>query len=855
MFPSAWAKLGTPQHPGWRSLLDHSLDMAAVCLGLLRNRLIAARLASLADLPHLTDVQIARLAVFAGMHDLGKANLGFQNKGFSERFPKAGHLGEIASILDGRGIPLAQDLVRTCQLQRICGWFADGELGLCSHLLAIFSHHGRPVEIIPFRREIWKKSDTYDPISEAGKVVQALLATYPEAQQGETIPAMPAFVHAFAGLVTLADWIASDTRFFPLLPLEQTEAPQQDRYLKAVEALSLIGLGHAQTTAESLSIEQILNLPAGSGLRPAQQALEEIALPEGASLLVLEADTGSGKTEAALIWFLRLFSGGLVDGLYFALPTRAAARQIHGRVASFAQNALGPARPPAILAVPGYVEVDGVQGEHLPGFEVLWPDSEADRLRHRAWAAEHPKRYLAGRIVVGTVDQVLLSALQVNHSHMRATALLRHLLVVDEVHASDQYMTHLLEEVLKRHLKAGGHALLMSATLGEAARARLLKLKGFPHPKALSDAGQEPYPVIWQCEGNQTVCRPLSHHKPVRVVSISLVPACEAPDRVATLALDAASLGARVGIIRNTVSGAIDVQQALESEAEDTHVLFECDGKPAPHHGRFARADRLLLDEALEKRLREDKPVVTSATQTIEQSLDIDFDLIITDLCPMDVLIQRLGRLHRHDRSRPEKFKDAHAVVLIPDKSLTEFLTPQGEAYGPSGIGTVYEDLAVLQATLEALKVHSSLRLPEESRVLIEAATHPEALKELTDRLGGLWIAHWSIIWGKGVSKTNVADLNLVDWDQPFEEVHFDQSADIPTRLGEKDRLLTLPGSPIGPFGQPVEYLILPAHLARRLPPEAAVENLQPGPEGFVFSVGGQRFRYDRLGLRSEKEK
>jgi CRISPR-associated endonuclease/helicase Cas3 len=135
--------------------------------------------------------------------------------------------------------------------------------------------------------------------------------------------------------------------------------------------------------------------------------------------------------------------------MYFALPTRTAATQMHQRVYEAITRAFPSesTRPPVVLAVPGYIAVDDGVAHRLPGFEVLWNDNEAERFRFRGWAAENPKRYLAGPIVVGTIDQVLLSTLMVSHAHMRATALLRQFLVVDEVHASDSYMIALLRSV------------------------------------------------------------------------------------------------------------------------------------------------------------------------------------------------------------------------------------------------------------------------------------------------------------------------------------------------------------------------------------------------------------------------
>ena len=140
------------------------------------------------------------------------------------------------------------------------------------------------------------------------------------------------------------------------------------------------------------------------------------------------------------------------------------------RVVDAARRAFTPGQaPPVVLAVPGYLQVDSMKGHRLSRFEVLWDDDDPQHAHERAWTAENSKRYLAGAIVVGTVDQVLISALQVKHANLRAAGLARQLLVVDEVHASDAYMTALLRLVLDFHRQAGGHAFLMSATLGAAA--------------------------------------------------------------------------------------------------------------------------------------------------------------------------------------------------------------------------------------------------------------------------------------------------------------------------------------------------------------------------------------------------
>ena len=152
-----------------------------------------------------------------------------------------------------------------------------------------------------------------------------------------------------------------------------------------------------------------------------------------------------------------------------------------------------------VLAVPGYVLAGTATGKHLPKYEVWWDDHPDILTEKRRWAAESAKRYLAAQIAVGTVDQAMLAALQVKHAHMRAVCLSRNLLVVDEVHASDPYMRVILEALLRVHIGAGGYALLMSATLGSAARFRWLaatSASAVNTPPVLDDAIETPYPTI-----------------------------------------------------------------------------------------------------------------------------------------------------------------------------------------------------------------------------------------------------------------------------------------------------------------------------------------------------------------------
>jgi len=618
--------------------------------------------------------------------------------------------------------------------------------------------------------------------------------------------------------------------------------------------------------------------------RPAQSAMDEIpvAAPTEASLTVLESETGSGKTEAAIHRFAQLFRAGAVDGMYFALPTRTSATQIHRRVvdAVAAMFATLPAedRPPVVLAVPGYLRVDEQEGQALPQFQFLWPDGKGERNRHRTWAAENSKRFLAGSIVIGTVDQVLLSTLVVSHAHLRATTLSRLLLVVDEVHASDAYMTALLDQVLGWHFTCGGHALLMSATLGTTAQRRFferLRRKSMLEvaPKraagALAAACASPYPVVHHAtralpQASLAVTAPGT----VKRCTTELWEMIDDADAIAARALQAARQGAQVLVLRNTVAAAVATQVALESLAtpQDLSLLFRVGDQITLHHARFVEDDRRLLDDAVEARLGKSATrsggAVVVATQTVQQSLDLDADFLITDLCPMDVLLQRIGRLHRHARpteARPPEYRIPRCVVLDPGE-LTALLDERGVARGRNGYGKVYQDMRVLEATRRLLAEHPQLTIPTENRMLVEQTTHPEALDAVAAACGAAMLAHASRMVGKDSSEIGFALSHSIDRTVPIGEYGYpprDASARIGTRLGEADRLIELDAAFQSSFGAQVRRIKIPHWLAPGWPADVQ-GRAAPSGEGTAIEVADSdgkvlaRFLYDRLGLRAE---
>jgi CRISPR-associated endonuclease/helicase Cas3 len=871
-------------------LIDHSADVAAVFEALLALPSIAARMERLVGRA-LLQADSQRLCALVALHDAGKVNVGFQNKITRGDKPHAGHIAPLVSLMDDElhGESGAKKNYLRNAFQEAIG-FADMETWRPSGVMdAILAHHGWLPEPGPVDSVLWQTRSDYDPFAALAELRQAIGGWFPDAFSAvdHPLPSEPRFLHALAGLVILADWLGSDDGKFRFPSDDAATGSNRMGYSRQVAAEVLRDRFLNPLAWRSAVCSRLFDFdtlfpditPPRCPRWP-QKAMLQAPLPDPGSgrVVVLESETGSGKTEAALIHFMQLFRNDCVDGMYFALPTRAAALQIQKRIHTMLQNYLGAEAPPVGLAVPGYLRVDDADAMKLPDYDVLWPDDDNDEKHDRGWACEHPKRYLAGAVMVGTVDQLLLGALRVRHAHLRSAPMLRLLLVVDEVHASDAYMEALLRRVLNQHLTAGGHALLLSATLGSAARLRLMTAQSSRRasdPPAWEDAAAIAYPCCWIGGSEPLTSDAEGTPKEVAIELLDLESAN--PALLAERALAAARGGARVMMIRNRVSDAQALQRALLDQTEafgERALLFACRGYPAPHHARFAAEDRRLLDEALERAFGKgsssddsssDSGVVAVTTQTAEQSLDIDADLMITDLCPADVLLQRIGRLHRHEkRRRPPGYETARLIVLTPSLESLGKLAGQLQRKGdanknrPSilGLGKIYPDLVGIAATRQFLSEEGGfLRIPQQNRAFVEAATHPERLETLAHELGAAWENHRQDIKGKTAANRVVATMNAIDWNKrltppwPGDAKCEEQ---IRTRLGLDTRHVVLDPPMTGPFGEKVQNFPIPAWMIETAPPDNKIAaNLVKigGDNALEFSFGGRLFRYSLLGL------
>lgn len=864
---SPWGKLearcddpGGPSSAPSHHLAHHCADVAACFEVIADLPVIRARLERSAG-RSLSATGLSRLAVLAFLHDCGKLHPGFQAKaGWPyEVWPHGphGHVAEGATIF-GRGA-VQERIATNLHIEHLLAW------GAINLFYPVLAHHGRPFQVERRNSDNWQSVPAlgYDPVVASAEIGGLLPRWFAPAfaEGGAPLPDTPDFQHLLCGLVSMADWLGSTRDVFTFVPVLDAAYIDEARR-KAKEAMAEVGLDAGRWRAAIEGRADFQTLAPGRQPRAAQSLAGNWSLND--PLVILEAETGSGKTEAALWRFARLFEAGTVDSLYFALPTRAAAKQIHGRVNEAIGRLMGEGAPEAVLAVPGYLQSGEVQGQALPGFEVRWDDEdgpgEAKRLAR--WAAESANRYLAATVAVGTVDQAMLAALQVKHAHLRAAALSRALLVIDEVHASDSYMTGVQGHLLSLHLGRGGHAMLMSATLGSTARARWLagrkrERKIQDSMPGLAEAIAAPYPAVWSV--NQG-CRAVEARAGDREkqVHMSLADGWNGAD-AARHALAAARDGARVLVIRNTVTAALESFAAV-MEAGGGDLLWQVAGGPALHHSRFAPEDRKLLDEAVELALspdREKRPaggVIIIGTQTLEQSLDICADFLVTDLCPVDVLLQRIGRLHRHpDVPRPSGYAAPRCVVLAPANGLDHLAAPAFE----NGIGSfegegggIYTNLHASELTRRLILNRPDWVIPAMNRFLVESATHPDAIEALNKEKGPDWQNYEQNVYGREVSERQAANLVAMPVRRPFAEVRFPQDeARIRTRLGGEGAVIRFAEPVPGPFGLAVRSVTLPSHWSKGIDTEEPIFPIVISDK-ISINIDNKNFLYDRQGLR-----
>ena len=606
---------------------------------------------------------------------------------------------------------------------------------------------------------------------------------------------------AIAGLAVLADWIGSNQEWFPYRGLIRDVGVYWETARKrAKAAVSEAGVLPA-APSRRIGYDDLIGPEAKP--TPMQRQVQETALPVGPALFLIEDETGSGKTEAALMLAHRLMALGSADGLYVALPTMATANAMFDRLAHaqrqlFAQDAM-----PSISLSHGAREMhSGFRAAKLRGArkESPYPGSNRGTTTASAacaeWVADDRRRTFLADVGAGTVDQALLSVLPSRHQCLRLLGLMRRVLILDEVHAYDPYVQQEIERLLEFQAALGGSSILLSATLPAAIRERLTAA----FARGLQDEGNDQqsdtdYPLLTvRAEGCYKSATP-SHAQSVRGRALP-IRWLRSPDDALLEVRQAAQEGKAVLYIRNTVDDALDAYNELSTQDLDLRLF----------HARFALCDRLLIERQVVESFgktsgppdREGKVLI--ATQVVEQSLDLDFDVLITDLAPIDLLVQRAGRLWRHNR----KERDGQPELLVVGPEAIGEAEENWFAEFFPRAAYVYRDHARLWLTARTLERVGTIESPGGLRHLMESVYGEEVDTKVPQALQGVyWEAE-----GRTGAERGVAVTNLLDLEKGYvrDGGAWDRAIRTPTRLNDDPqvtlRLARLHSGHIQPYAQ-----------------------------------------------------
>ena len=714
----------------WLPLWMHLTDTAGVMRHLVRHWVPEAVLHAASM--HREDFEQA--AVFAAAtHDIGKASSYFQAVIANPRSAALSGMGLIIRPRDGYQFGTRTPHAHAGQ------WILQSEttgLGVRPGIAAVVgAHHGQPLA-------------THDPVGEPD-LVQAypvnfygregddqedaqVQAHWQEAWQrivaealglagAATTDSLPDLNEEaqvlLSGLLIAADWMASNTDYFPLLPGDDLGG--SELYPARIEA-GCRSISLPQPWQPGTGHDDVQRFCSRFGFMPneVQQALiKAVRSCREPGVFILEAQMGVGKTEAALAAAELLAGGTGAGGIFFGLPTQATSNGLFARLRAWAASASEGASH-AIRLAHGAAELNEDYAAMMAGGRAL-VDSAADSsdrgLGVHPWF-QGGKRALLAEFVIGTVDQFLMASLRRRHFMLRHLGLAGKVVIIDECHAYDAYMQQYLSRALEWMAAYGVAVILLSATLPAASRAKLAE--SYARSYVRCRLGQRRplnerregwrtaggYPLLTWTDGRDICQRLIMQEVPRRDIALEFIGAAE---QLLARLHEALAGGGCACIILNTVRAAQDMYALTRSGLPGARVIL--------YHAQFTMPDRARKERELLTCMgkgsgeQERHRCVLIGTQVLEQSLDYDADLMISQLCPMDLLLQRMGRLHRHERTRPPRLAQPAFLVLTEE---------DGQPFG-RGTQAVYDSYLLLR-TWQCLQPAGSVSLPDDIPRLVE---------------------------------------------------------------------------------------------------------------------------------------
>ena len=793
-------------------LVFHSLDVAAAGhVLLLRQPALLKRLSQLMGLP--PDQTLVWAVFLLGLHDLGKFAETFQTLRpdlrqllWPDSTPKRTHysmrhdtLGQILwkDVITSPLFEASESAVKD---------FADETLDIW--LSPVFGHHGWP----PFTNAEQPKNHfaSHDETAAHEYVADWLALMQPDFESVAELNTESNWrkqqKHTswlLAGIAVLADWLGSNQEIFTY---QQTAMPL-DQYWQnialpnAEKAVAEAGL-LPKTPQHNLPLTELF--PYITSATPLQKQCEDLPLHQLPQLFILEDVTGAGKTEAALILAHRLMSAGLAHGIYIGLPTMATANAMYDRMTDTYLRLYKPGETPSLILshsarhLSESFQQSLLNSQH-PGAN--YRQEENISAQCNRWLADNRKKALLADVGIGTIDQALLGIVPARHQSLRLLGLQHKVLILDEVHAYDAYTNELLKRLIEFHAALGGSVILLSATLTHSQRTELTQaFYGSPTKQKRHEGlpvnptpNNRQYPLLTHASSNKGLKEyPLATRESVkREVKVEFYHQQTAVyDAIKT----ALAKGKSVCWIRNTVPDAREAWHTLHASGwvnkEKLHLF----------HSRYALGDRIAIEQEIiqyfgsKSTQSQRQGRILIATQVVEQSLDLDFDLMITDLAPIDLIIQRAGRLQRHNRDQQGE-RLAHGetdqrgtprlIIHAPEYTAS----PQADWFKNSfpKAHYVYPHTLLLWRTVKILSKKGGWHMPGDARELLEFV-----YDESGDIPTGL---DQSSLEAEGENKAKKDNANFLQMNLTSGYSHgpqWDEEARVATRLGEESHTLYL---------------------------------------------------------------
>ncbi len=786
-----WGKAGN-ENQGCHLLVYHCLDVAAVADTLLEQR--PELLRRLADVMGLSLEQARRWCVFLlGLHDIGK---------FAEAFQ------QLREDLRRRFWPDEKIRKRNYSIRHdALGWmlwrqFLRNELfdsededlqnfideGMDYWLAAVTGHHGWPPDNSSHNERIRRHFRDFDKMAALSFCQEWRALIQPDLSQLKQHLQNPPFSKRqrqaswlLAGVAVLADWLGSDRERFRYCDQSMPLSEYWERHAlpAAQEAVAAAGIlpPPIQPLEQPRKLFDYLEKPT-----PLQRACLDLPIEAEPQLFILEDVTGAGKTEAALILAARLMAAGQGQGVYIGLPTMATANAMYDRMRKVYRGFYKPGepQPSLILSHSARHLSESFQQSLLaahtgdPGYG----DEESIVAQCNRWLADNRKKALLADVGIGTIDQALLAVMPARHQSLRLLGLVGKVLILDEVHAYDAYTSEPLKRLIGFHAALGGSVILLSATLTRKQRADLIG--AFQGGRQATPESTD-YPLLTQANASDIIVEQAVATRPsvARQVGVRL----HHDETVLLEEIRAAVEDSQcICWIRNTVHDAREAWRALQSADwldNDKLHLF---------HSRYALTDRLRIEQEMLKRFGKDatskqrRGQVLIATQVVEQSLDLDFDRMISDLAPIDLLIQRAGRLHRHQRGE----RGTPVLDVFAPEPTSEPQADWYKAVFPKA-HYVYPDTLVLWRTAKLLAEKGGWKMPDDARDFLEPVYDhdgpiPAGLLDAKIEVDGE--THAERDAGRFVSLSLSAGYRR--------NQHWDEEARIATRLGAESRTIYL---------------------------------------------------------------